>query len=155
MTRRVVVTGVGMVSPLGIGTEPTWDGLVSGRSGVSTITRFDTSDYSVHIAAEVDGFEPTDWIEPKEVKKFDLFVHYALAATTMALESSGLEITDENANRVGVVIGSGIGGFPMIERNYGALRDRGPRRVSPFFIPGAIINMCSGLVSIRTGVPRQ
>jgi 3-oxoacyl-[acyl-carrier-protein] synthase II len=151
MSRRVVVTGIGLVSPLGIGTEPTWDGLMAGRSGVSTITRFDTSDYSVHIAAEVDGFEATDWIEPKEAKKFDIFVHYALAATTMALEDSGLEITDENANRVGVVIGSGIGGFPMIERNYGALRDRGPRRVSPFFIPGAIINMCSGLVSIRTG----
>jgi len=151
MSRRVVVTGIGLVSPLGIGTEPTWDGLMAGRSGVSTITRFDTSDYSVHIAAEVDGFEPTDWIEPKEAKKFDIFVHYALAATMMALEDSGLEITDENANRVGVVIGSGIGGFPMIERNYGALLNRGPRRVSPFFIPGAIINMCSGLVSIRTG----
>ncbi len=151
MSRRVVVTGIGLVSPLGIGTEPTWNGLMAGRSGVSTITRFDTSDYAVHIAAEVDGFEPTDWIEPKEAKKFDIFVHYALAASMMALEDSGLEITDENANRVGVVIGSGIGGFPMIERNHGALRDRGPRRVSPFFIPGAIINMCAGLVSIRTG----
>jgi len=151
MPRRVVVTGVGLISPLGIGTEPTWEGLVAGRSGVSTITRFDTSDYSVRIAAEVDGFEPTDWIAPKEVKKFDLFVHYALAASRMALEQAGLEITEENAPRVGVVIGSGIGGFPMIERQHDALRDRGPRRVSPFFIPGAIINMCSGLVSIQTG----
>ena len=151
MARRVVVTGVGMVSPLGIGTEPTWDGLVSGTSAVSEITRFDTSAFSVRIAAEVEGFEPTDWIEPKEAKKFDTFVHYALAASRMALEQSGLEITDENAGRVGVVIGSGIGGFPMIERNHNALRDRGPRRVSPFFIPGAIINMCSGLISIRTG----
>jgi 3-oxoacyl-[acyl-carrier-protein] synthase II len=151
MSRRVVVTGVGLVSPLGIGTEPTWKGLVAGTSGVSTITRFDTEGYSVHIAAEVDGFEPADWIEQKEVKKFDTFVHYALAASQMALESSGLEITDENATRVGVVIGSGIGGFPMIEKNHEALLHRGPRRVSPFFIPGAIINMCSGLISIRTG----
>jgi 3-oxoacyl-[acyl-carrier-protein] synthase II len=151
MSRRVVVTGVGLISPLGIGTEPTWEGLVAGRSGVSTITRFDTSEFPVHIAAEVKDFEPSDWIEHKEVKKFDTFVHYALAATQMALESSGFEITDENRTRVGVVIGSGIGGFPMIEKNHEALLHRGPRRVSPFFIPGAIINMCSGLISIRTG----
>ena len=151
MPRRVVVTGVGMVSPLGIGTEATWNGLVAGRSGVSTITRFDTTDYPVHIGAEVEGFNPEDWIEPKEVKKFDLFVHYALAASQMALANSGFEITDANATRVGVVIGSGIGGFPLIERQRDVVRDRGPRKVSPFFIPGAIINMCSGLVSIRTG----
>jgi 3-oxoacyl-[acyl-carrier-protein] synthase II len=118
---------------------------------VSTITRFDTSDYPVHIAGEVEGFNPEDWIEPKEVKKFDLFVHYSLAASQMALADSGLEITDANATRVGVVIGSGIGGFPLIERQRDVVRDRGPRKVSPFFIPGAIINMCSGLVSIRTG----
>jgi len=151
MARRVVVTGVGMVSPLGIGAEPTWEGLVSGTSAAAEITRFDASDYSVRIAAEVHGFEPGDWIEHKEIKKFDTFVHYALAASLMALEQSGLEITDENSARVGVIIGSGIGGFPMIERQHDVLRDRGPRRVSPFFIPGAIINMCSGLVSIRTG----
>jgi 3-oxoacyl-[acyl-carrier-protein] synthase II len=151
MPRRVVVTGVGLVSPLGIGTEATWNGLVAGKSGVSAITRFDTSDFPVHIAAEVKGFKPEDWIEPKEVKKFDLFVHYALAASQMALANSGFEITDDNATRVGVVIGSGIGGFPLIERQRDAVRDRGPKRVSPFFIPGAIINMCSGLVSIRTG----
>lgn len=151
MSRRVVVTGVGLVSPLGIGTEATWSGLVAGRSGVSTITRFDTTDYAVHIGAEVKGFDPENWIEPKEVKKFDLFVHFALAASQMALEHSGLEITDANATRVGVVIGSGIGGFPLIERQRDVVRDRGPRKVSPFFIPGAIINMCSGVVSIRTG----
>ncbi len=151
MPRRVVVTGVGLVSPLGIGTDATWDGLVAGRSGVSTITRFDTTDYPVHIGGELKGFNPEDWIEPKEVKKFDLFVHYALAASQMALAESGLEITDANATRVGVVIGSGIGGFPLIERQRDVIRDRGPRKVSPFFIPGAIINMCSGLVSIRTG----
>jgi len=151
MPRRVVVTGVGMVSPLGIGTEANWNGLVAGRSGVSTITRFDTTDYPVHIGGEVEGFNPEDWIEPKEVKKFDLFVHYSLAASQMALENSGFEITDDNATRVGVVIGSGIGGFPLIERQRDVVRDRGPRKVSPFFIPGAIINMCSGVVSIRTG----
>jgi len=151
MTRRVVVTGISLISPLGIGTGPTWDGLVAGRSGVSNITRFDTTEFAVKIAGEVEGFEPTDWIEHKEVKKFDLFVHYALAASLMALEDSGLEITEENAPRIGVVIGSGIGGFPMIERNNEALLTKGPRKVSPFFIPGAIINMCSGLVSIRTG----
>jgi 3-oxoacyl-[acyl-carrier-protein] synthase II len=151
MSRRVVVTGVGLVSPLGIGTEATWNGLVAGSSGVSTITRFDTTDYAVHIGAEVKGFDPANWIEPKEVKKFDLFVHYAVAASQMALANSGLEITDANATRVGVVIGSGIGGFPLIERQRDIVRDRGPRKVSPFFIPGAIINMCSGVVSIRTG----
>ncbi len=151
MSRRVVVTGVGLVSPLGIGAEPTWAGLTAGASGVSTITRFDTSDYPVHIGAEVKGFEPEQWIEAKEVKKFDLFVHFALAATQMALADAELEINDSNATRVGVVIGSGIGGFPLIERQHEILLSRGPRRVSPFFIPGAIINMCSGLVSIRTG----
>ena len=151
MSRRVVVTGVGLVSPLGIGTESTWEGLVAGRSGVSTITQFDASEFSVRIGAEVDGFDPEQWIEPKEVKKFDRFVHFALAASQMALERSGLQISDENSTRVGVVIGSGIGGFPLIERQHDVLRDRGPKRVSPFFIPGAIINMCSGLVSIRTG----
>ena len=151
MSRRVVVTGVGLVSPLGVGTENTWAGVTAGRSGVSTITRIDTSDFPVHIGAEVKGFESEKWIDPKEVRRFDLFIHFAIAATQMALESSGLEITEKNATRIGVVIGSGIGGFPMIERQHEILLDRGPKRVSPFFIPGAIINMCSGLVSIRTG----
>jgi len=149
--RRGVVTGLGLISPLGIGTEETWQGLVAGRSGAAPITRFDSSKFSVHIAAEVKGFDSSQWLEQKELKKFDLFIHYGIAAADMALEHSGLEITEENAGRVGVVIGSGIGGFPMIERNNQALLERGPRRVSPFFIPGAIINMCSGLVSIRTG----
>ena len=151
MSRRVVVTGVGLVSPLGIGTDENWRGLVAGRSGAGLITRFDTTDYSVKIACEVKGFDPAAWFEPKEIKKFDTFVHYAVAASDMALAQSGLKITPENADRVGVVIGSGIGGFPMIEHNHQALLERGPRRVSPFFIPGAIINMCSGLISIRTG----
>ena len=151
MPRRVVVTGLGLISPLGIGTEATWQGLVSGRSGAGEITRFDTSKFTVKIAAEVKGFDGSEWLEAKDLKKFDIFVHYAVAATDMALRHSGLEISDSNAHRVGVVIGSGIGGFPMIEKNNQALLEKGPRRVSPFFIPGAIINMCSGLVSIRTG----
>lgn len=151
MARRVVVTGVGLVSPLGIGTDETWRGLVEGRSGAGLITRFDTTDYSVKIACEVKGFDPAAWFEPKEIKKFDTFVHYAVAAADMALARSGLDITPENADRVGVVVGSGIGGFPMIEHNHRALLERGPRRVSPFYIPGAIINMCSGVISIRTG----
>jgi 3-oxoacyl-[acyl-carrier-protein] synthase II len=151
MSRRVVVTGLGLVSPLGIGTDQTWQGLVEGRSGAGPITRFDSSGFSVRIAAEVKGFDSSKWLEHKDLKKFDLFIHYAVAASDMALEQSGLEITDDNAERIGVVIGSGIGGFPMIENNNRALLEKGPRRVSPFFIPGAIINMCSGLVSIRTG----
>jgi 3-oxoacyl-[acyl-carrier-protein] synthase II len=151
MSRRVVVTGVGLISSLGVGTQSNWEGLVSGRSGVGTITKFDASDYPVRIAGEVREFDPEDWIEPKEARRFDLFVHYAVAAARIALDHSGLEITEANAVRVGVVIGSGIGGFPLIERQHDVLRDRGPRRVSPFFIPGAIINMCSGLISIETG----
>ena len=151
MPRRVVVTGLGLISPLGIGTEATWEGLVAGRSGAGPITKFDTDGFSVRIAAEVKGFDPLRWLEPKEARKVDTFVHYAVAASDMALEQSGLEITEDIAHRVGVVIGSGIGGFPMIEKNHEKLLDRGPRRVSPFFIPGSIINMCSGLVSIRTG----
>lgn len=151
MTRRVVVTGLGLISPVGIGTEATWEAVVAGRSGVGPITRFDASDYAVKIAAEVDGFDPETVMDVKEVKKFDLFVHYAAAAADMAVRDSGLEITSANAHRVGVVIGSGIGGLPLIERTRDTLVGRGPRRVSPFFIPGAIINMCSGVVSIRTG----
>ncbi len=151
MPRRVVVTGLGQVSPLGIGTKATWEGLVAGRSGVGPITKFDAEGYSVRIAAEVKGFDPALWLEHKEIKKFDGFIHYAVAAADMALEQSGLVIDEANAHRVGVVIGSGIGGFPMIEENHEKLLHRGPKKVSPFFIPGSIINMCSGLVSIRTG----
>jgi 3-oxoacyl-[acyl-carrier-protein] synthase II len=151
MTRRVVVTGVGLVSPLGVGTEATWEGLVAGRSGIGPITRFDATGFSVRIAGEVKGFYPGLVMEPKESRKYDTFVHYGLAATDMALEASGLKITAENAPRVGVVIGSGIGGLPSICENYSTLIEKGPRRVSPFFIPGSIVNMTAGLVSIRTG----
>ncbi len=151
MSRRVVVTGVGLVSPLGVGTEATWQGLVAGRSGIGPITRFDTTDFPVRIAAEVRGFEVEAWLEPKEARKFDLFVHYAVAAADMALANSGYTVTPEKATRVGVVIGSGIGGLPSIQENHKTLLERGPRRISPFFIPGSIVNMPSGLVSIRTG----
>jgi 3-oxoacyl-[acyl-carrier-protein] synthase II len=151
MAKRVVVTGLGLISPVGIGTSENWGSLVSGRSGAGVITRFDATDFSVKIAAEVKGFDSSQYLDVKEAKKFDLFVHYAIAATEMALEQSGLTIDESNADRIGVTIGSGIGGLPLIERMHQALVDKGPRRVSPFFIPGAIINMCSGVVSIRTG----
>ncbi|MGD1146692.1 MAG: beta-ketoacyl-ACP synthase II [Thermoanaerobaculaceae bacterium] len=151
MTRRVVVTGVGLISPLGVGTEATWEGLIAGRSGVGHITRFDASSSSVRIAAEVKGFDPSTVMEPKEVRKYDTFIHYAMAAADMAVASSGLVVTPENAPRVGVVIGSGIGGLPSICENHSSLLEKGPRRVSPFFIPGSIVNMPAGVVSIRTG----
>ncbi|HEX9799351.1 MAG TPA: beta-ketoacyl-ACP synthase II [Thermoanaerobaculia bacterium] len=149
--RRVAVTGVGLVSPLGIGTRETWEALLAGRSGVGPITRFDTAGYETTIAGEVKGFTPERWVEKKEVKKMDLFIHYALAASQMALDDSGFAVSDDNAERVAVVIGSGIGGFPMIERAHSTLLERGPGRVSPFFIPGVIVNLAAGQVSIRTG----
>lgn len=149
MRRRVVVTGIGLVSALGIGTEETWQGLVAGKSGIDTITRFDTAQFSVRIAAEVKGFDPLNWIEKKEVKKMDPFIHYAIAASQFAVDSSGLKITPEIATRVGVHIGSGIGGFSTIEREHTELMTGGPRRISPFFIPSSIVNLAAGQVSIR------
>jgi 3-oxoacyl-[acyl-carrier-protein] synthase II len=151
MARRVVVTGVGLVSPLGIGTEATWEGLIAGRSGIGPITRFDTSAFSSRIAGEVKGFDSEQWLEAKDVRRYDLFVHYGIAASRLALESARLEITPENATRVGVIIGSGIGGLSGIAENHATLLERGPRRISPFFIPGTIVNMVAGQVSIRTG----
>ncbi len=151
MTRRVVVTGLGLVSPVGIGTEATWQSLLRGESGAGPIRQFDPEGYAVRIACEVGDFDPGTWLDPKEARRFDRFVHFSVAASDMALEDSGLEIVGREAERVGVVIGSGIGGLPLIERTHGTLVDRGPRRVTPFYIPGTIINMCSGLVSIRTG----
>jgi 3-oxoacyl-[acyl-carrier-protein] synthase II len=151
MTRRVVVTGIGLVSPLGIGTEATWEGLVSGKSGIGPITRFDASASAVRIAGEVKGFDAGRYLEPKETRKYDTFIHYGIAASEMALEMAQLRITQENAARVGVVIGSGIGGLPWIQENHAVMLERGARRVSPFFIPGSIVNMTAGVVSIRTG----
>lgn len=149
--RRVVVTGVGLVSPLGVGTAPTWDGLLAGKVGIGPITRFDTSDYPCRIAGEVKGFDPLDYVDKKEVKKSDLFCHYAVAASDFAVADAGLETDEESRHRVGVIIGSGIGGLPLIESTHQKLLERGPSRVSPFFIPGLIVNMAAGLVSIRYG----
>ncbi|HXD21282.1 MAG TPA: beta-ketoacyl-ACP synthase II [Vicinamibacterales bacterium] len=151
MNRRVVVTGIGLVSALGIGTNETWTGILAGQSGVTRITRFDISGYATQIAAEVKGFDPLAFIEKKDIKKMDLFIQYAVAAAQFAMDDSRLEITDAIAPNVGVYIGSGIGGFITIEREHEALLDGGPRRVSPFFIPSAIINLASGQVSIRFG----
>jgi 3-oxoacyl-[acyl-carrier-protein] synthase II len=151
MTRRVVITGVGLVTPLGVGTEATWEGLIAGRSGIGPITHFDASAFSTRIAGEVKGFNSDDWLEPKEARKYDRFVHFGLAAAELAARAAELKITPENAHRVGVVIGSGIGGLPVIAENHVTLLERGPRRVSPFFIPGTIVNMVAGQVSIRLG----
>ncbi len=151
MSRRVVVTGVGLVSPVGIGTEETWRALLEGRSGVGPITSFDASAFSTRIAAEVKGFQPENFIERKELRKMGRFIQFAIAATEFALKASGLKVTPENSERVGVYIGSGIGGFEIIEREFEALLQHGPRRISPFFIPATIINLAAGYVSIRLG----
>jgi 3-oxoacyl-[acyl-carrier-protein] synthase II len=149
--RRVVVTGVGLVSPLGLDTGSTWTGLLAGESGVAPITLFDASQHSTRIAAEVKGFDPLKWVEKKDIKKMDRFIQFAVAAADLALRDSGLVIGPGNAEQVGVYIGSGIGGFGTIEREHEALLKGGPRKVSPFFIPAAIVNLASGWVSIRTG----
>jgi 3-oxoacyl-[acyl-carrier-protein] synthase II len=142
---------VGLVSPLGIGTEPTWKGLVAGQSGITRITHFDPSQHPSQIAGEVKGFDVHNWVEKKEVKKMDRFIQLAVAAADFAIKDSRLAITRENAEMVGVYIGSGIGGFATIEREHSKLLEAGPGRISPFFIPAAIINLASGWVSIRTG----
>lgn len=149
--RRVVVTGVGLVSALGVGTEPTWAGLVGGRSGVAHITLFDASRHPTRFAAEVKGFDPLNWVDKKDVKKMDRFIQFAVAASAFAVADAGLEIHGPNADRVGVYIGSGIGGFATIEREHEVLLKEGPKRISPFFIPASIVNLASGWVSIRTG----
>ena len=151
MSRRVVVTGVGLVSPLGIGTEANWKALCAGRSGIGAITRFDASQFSARIAGEVQGFDPLQFIEKKDVKKMDVFIQLAIAASQFAVDDAKLEVTAANATRVGVFIASGIGGFSTIEREHRALLEGGPRRISPFFIPAAIINLAAGQVSIRFG----
>ncbi len=151
MERRVVVTGVGLVTALGIGTEETWTGLCEGRSGVGEITRFDTTQFSTRIAAQVPDFDPLRWIEKRDVKKMDTFIHYAIAAAALATEQAGLEISPEVSERTGVFIGSGIGGFNIIEREHNNLIRGGPRKISPFFIPSSIINLAAGQVSIRLG----
>ena len=149
--RRVVVTGVGLVSALGLDTTSTWQALLAGKSGVAPITLFDASQHSTRFAAEVKGFDPLAWVEKKDVKKMDRFIQFAVAASDIALKDSGLPIDGGNAEQVGVYIGSGIGGFATIEREHAALLKGGPRKVSPFFIPASIVNLASGWVSIRTG----
>ena len=149
--RRVVVTGVGLVTALGTGTEETWKGLCEGRSGVSAITRFDTNQFSTRIAAEVKNFDPLRWFEKKDVKKMGRFIQFALAATEFAVGQSGFKVDPEQAERTGVYIGSGIGGFGVIEREHKVLLEKGPSRISPFFIAATIVNLASGYVSIRTG----
>ena len=149
--RRVVVTGMGMISPLGIGNEPTWEGIIAGRSGIGPITKFDTAQYTTKIAGEVRGFAPEKWIDKKEVKKFDTFIQYAIAASDMAVADARLDCANANGERFGVIIGSGIGGLPLIEEMHTKLLERGPSRISPFFIPGLIVNMASGVISIRHG----
>jgi len=151
VSRRVVITGIGLVSPLGVGTEATWEGLCAGRSGVGTITRFDASPFAARIAAEVKGFDPLQYVDKKDVKKMDPFIHYAIAASQFAVADASLSVTRDNATRVGVYIASGIGGFSTIEREHSALLEGGPRRISPFFIPGSIVNLAAGQVSIRLG----
>lgn len=149
--RRVVITGVGTVSPLGCGNEKNWNALISGTSGIGLITRFDTSDMPVKIAGEVPDFNAEEFIDKKEIKKMDLFIQYALAAAHYAMEDSGLVINDENAERVGVLVGAGLGGLPTIEKYHTLLGEGGPKKISPFFIPMLIINLAPGHISIKYG----
>ena len=151
MTRRVVVTGLGIISPLGIGLDTNWDAVCSGKSGIGPITRFDVTDFPVTIAGEVKGFDPEAWINHKEVKKMDTFIHYALVCAIMASEDAGLEITEENAERIGVLVGVGLGGLPAIEKYHKVFMEKGPRKITPFFIPMLIANLASGQISIHLG----
>ena len=149
--RRVVITGIGLVSSLGIGTEINWAALKAGTNGIGTITKFDASEFATQIASEVKGFDPLLFLEKKDVKKMDVFIQYAIAASQFAVDDACLIFTPEEAPRVGVFIASGIGGFTTIEREHKALLAGGPRKISPFFIPSAIINLAAGQVSIRFG----
>jgi 3-oxoacyl-[acyl-carrier-protein] synthase II len=147
----VVITGVGLLTPLGIGTETSWEGLRAGRIGIGPITQFDAAAFSCRIAGEVKGFDPARYIEKKEIKKMGRFIQFAIAASECALSSSGFKVVPENAEQVGVYIGSGIGGFEVIEREHQVFLEQGPRRISPFFIPATIVNLASGQVSICGG----
>jgi 3-oxoacyl-[acyl-carrier-protein] synthase II len=151
VSRRVVITGVGLVSSLGIGTAPTWEGLCAGRSGIRGITHFEAAEFASRIAGEVRGFDPLDFVPKKDVKKMDVFIQYAIAAAEFARADAGLVVSPEMAPRVGVYLASGIGGFSTIEREHRALLKGGPRKISPFFIPASIINLAAGHVSIRLG----
>ena len=150
--RRVVVTGMGIVSPVGNDLDTAWKSILEGRSGIGPITHYDASAYTTRFAGLVKDFDASAWLGPKEVRKTDPFIHYGIAAAKQAISDSGLEITDANRDRIGVLVGSGIGGIGTIEREVGVLRDKGPRRVSPFFVPASIINMISGYLSIEMGI---
>ncbi len=151
MSRRVVITGIGLVTPVGLTTSETWDSLMSGRSGVSLITRFDTAKFSTKIAAEVKNFDPLQYIEKKELKKMDRFIQYAVGASEQALADSGLKVTPENADNIGVIVGSGLGGIETIIHYHDICNEKGPDRVSPFFVPALALNLAAGQISIRTG----
>jgi len=151
LSRRVVVTGVGLVLPQGIGIDPVWARICEGVSGVGPLTRFDTTDFETKIAAEVKGFRSEDYIELKEMKKMDIFIHYALAAAEIALADSGLAVSNNNAERIGVIVGTGLGGLSSIEKYHTVLLERGPQRVTPFFIPMLIANEASGHIAMRFG----
>ncbi|HJV87030.1 MAG TPA: beta-ketoacyl-ACP synthase II [Noviherbaspirillum sp.] len=150
--RRVVVTGLGCVSPVGNTVADAWAALTEGKSGIATITKFDATPFSTRFAGEVKGFNIEDYIPGKEARHMDTFIHFGMAAGIQAFEDSGLKVTEENAERIGVIIGSGIGGLPMIEETHEELTKRGPRRISPFFVPASIINMISGHLSIKYGL---
>jgi len=150
--RRVVVTGLGIISPVGNTPREAWDNLVAGRSGIARITRFDPTPFAAHMAGEVKGFDVEQYLNAKEARRMDVFIQYGMAAGIQAIRDSGLEITDANAERVGINIGSGIGGLPLIEETHALLAESGPRKISPFFIPGSIINMISGNLSILYGI---
>ena len=150
--RRVVITGLGLISPVGNSVDVAWSNLLAGKSGIATITKFDHTPLSVHFAGEVKDFNVEEYVSAKEARHMDTFIHYGIAAGTQAIRDSGLEITEQNAERVGVMVGSGIGGLPMIEETGAELLARGPRRISPFFVPGSIINMISGHLSILFGL---
>jgi 3-oxoacyl-[acyl-carrier-protein] synthase II len=149
--RRVVVTGLGLITPLGTGVESNWEALVAGRSGIGPITRFDTSDFPTKIAGEVRDFDPLDWIEKRDVRKMDLFIQYAMGAAEQAMRQSGLQITEDNADNVGVLVGVGIGGLCTIEENHLIFLESRLKRITPFFIPKLISNLAPGQISIRYG----
>jgi len=150
--RRVVVTGLGCISPIGNSVTSAWDAAKAGQSGIATITKFDATPFSTHFAGEVKGFNVEEYIPAKEARSMDTFIHFGIAAGVQAFQDSGLVVTEENAERIGVIVGSGIGGLPMIEETKEVLTERGPRRISPFFVPASIINMISGHLSIRYGL---
>ncbi|HWW03814.1 beta-ketoacyl-ACP synthase II [Collimonas sp.] len=150
--RRVVITGLGCISPVGNTIADAWSAIISGKSGIATITKFDATAFSTRFAGEVKGFNIEDYIPAKEARHMDTFIHYGMAAGMQAMQDSGLEVTETNAERIGVIIGSGIGGLPLIEETHAELTNRGPRRISPFFIPASIINMISGNLSIKYGL---